>query len=281
MGLVRAQAGAVLSRRLSPADVAVLLTRHGLAPRKAAGQNFVGDPNTVAAIIKDAGLEPTDTVLEIGPGLGSLTLGLSDAVAKVVAVEIDHGLVRALVDVLSEVDNVQVHQADAMQADLGALSGGPYRCVANLPYNVATPLVLRALEDPMAVDAYVMVQKEVGQRWAAKPGDALYAGVSVKLQLLADVRMGRNISRHVFTPMPRVDSVMVRLVKHGDLDPWVRSVIDAAFARRRRTLRNTLQAVADVDRVEATLASLDMTNTTRPEELTPQRFVDLAEALRV
>jgi 16S rRNA (adenine1518-N6/adenine1519-N6)-dimethyltransferase len=281
MALVRAQAGAVLSRRLSPADVAVLLTRHGLAPRKAAGQNFVGDPNTVAAIIKDAGLEPTDTVLEIGPGLGSLTLGLSDAVAKVVAVEIDHGLVRALVDVLSEVDNVQVHQADAMQADLGALSGGPYRCVANLPYNVATPLVLRALEDPMAVDAYVMVQKEVGQRWAAKPGDALYAGVSVKLQLLADVRMGRNISRHVFTPMPRVDSVMVRLVKHGDLDPWVRSVIDAAFARRRRTLRNTLQAVADVDRVEATLASLDMTNTTRPEELTPQRFVALAEALRV
>ncbi|MFT5563819.1 MAG: 16S rRNA (adenine1518-N6/adenine1519-N6)-dimethyltransferase [Myxococcota bacterium] len=281
MGLVRAQAGTVLSRRLSPADVAVLLTRHGLAPRKAAGQNFVGDPNTVAAIIKDAGLEPTDTVLEIGPGLGSLTLGLSDAVAKVVAVEIDHGLVRALADVLSEVDNVQVHQADAMQADLGALSGGPYRCVANLPYNVATPLVLRALEDPMAVDAYVMVQKEVGQRWAAKPGDALYAGVSVKLQLLADVRMGRSISRHVFTPMPRVDSVMVRLVKHGDLDPWVRSVIDAAFARRRRTLRNTLQAVADVDRVEATLASLDMTNTTRPEELTPQRFVALAEALRV
>ncbi len=260
--------------------MAVLLERHGLAPRKAAGQNFVGDPNTVAAIVKDALLEPGDTVLEIGPGLGSLTLALSDVAARVVAIEIDAGLVRALEEVLEGTENVTVHHADAMQADLGALAGGPYRCVANLPYNVATPLVLRALEDPLAVDAFVMVQKEVGQRWAAKPGDPLYAGVSVKLQLLADVKMGRNISRHVFTPVPRVDSVMVRLVKHGELDPWVRKVVDAAFARRRRTLRNTLQAVADVAAVESALASEGLTVTTRPEELPPAGFVALAEALR-
>lgn len=259
--------------------MAALLEQHGLAPRKAAGQNFVGDPNTVAAIVADAGIEPTDTVVEIGPGLGSLTLALADAAERVVAVEIDAGLVRALEDVLAEVPNVTVHHGDAMQADLGALAGGPFRCVANLPYNIATPLLLHTLEDERAVDAYVMVQKEVGVRWAAGPGHPLYAGVSVKLQLLADVAVGRSISRHVFTPVPRVDSVMVRCVRRGALDPWVRRVVDAAFARRRRTLRNTLQAVAPVEVVEAALAALSMTTTARPEQLSPEGFVELAAAL--
>ena len=273
------EAGAVLTRRLSPADVAALLDEHGLAPRKAAGQNFVGDPNTVEAIVADVAVEPDDVVLEIGPGLGSLTLPLADAAARVVAVEIDAGLVRALGDVLADRDDVVVHHADALEVDLGELTGGPFRCIANLPYNIATPLLLHVLEDPLARDAYVMVQKEVGRRWVASPGDPLYAGVSVKVQLLADVAVGRSISRHVFTPVPRVDSVMVHAVRTGELDPWVRAVVDAAFARRRRTLRNTLQAVADVDRVEEALAACGLTETARPEELPPAAFVELAAAL--
>jgi 16S rRNA (adenine1518-N6/adenine1519-N6)-dimethyltransferase len=167
-----------------------------------------------------------------------------------------------------------------MEVDLGALAGGPFRCVANLPYNLATPLVLHVLEDDHAVDAYVMVQKEVGRRWAARPGDALYAGVSVKCQLLAEVDVARDISRHVFTPQPRVDSVMVHLRRRGPLDPWVREVVDAAFAQRRKTLRNTLQAVAAVEVVEAALEACGLTTTARAEELPPVAFVDLAAALR-
>lgn len=278
MAELREQAGPVLTR-LSPADIADLLQRHGLAPRKQAGQNFVGDPNTVEAIVADAGIAPTDTVVEIGPGLGSLTLPLADAAGRVVAVEVDSGLVEALAEVVGDRDDVHVHHADALEVDLGALAGGPFRCVANLPYNLATPLVLHVLEDPRAIDAYVMVQKEVGRRWAASPGDSLYAGVSVKLQLLADVEMGRNISRQVFTPVPRVDSVMVHLRRRAALDPWVRTVVDAAFAQRRKTLRNTLQAVADVRVVEAALDLLGLSHTARAEELEPQRFVELAEAL--
>lgn len=279
MAALRRRAGPALSRRLSPADIADLLQRHGLAPRKQAGQNFVGDPNTVEAIVADVGIGPADTVLEIGPGLGSLTLPLADAAARVVAVEIDRGLVAALAEVVGDRDDVEVLHADAMELDLGTVAGGPFRCVANLPYNLATPLVVRVLEDPRAIDAYVMVQKEVGRRWAARPGDDLYAGVSVKLQLLADVEVGRSISRQVFTPVPRVDSVMVHLVRRGDLDPWVRTVVDAAFAQRRKTLRNTLQAVADVDRVEAALAACGLTTTARAEELAPAVFVQLAAAL--
>ena len=268
-----------MSRRLSPADVADLLQRHGLAPRKQAGQNFVGDPNTVEAIVADARIGPGDTVLEIGPGLGSLTLPLADAADRVVAVEVDSGLVVALEEVVGGRGDVEVHHADALEVDLGALAGGPFRCVANLPYNLATPLVFHVLEDPRAVDAYVMVQREVGQRWAARPGDDLYAGVSVKLQLLADVEVGRSISRQVFTPVPRVDSVMVHLVRRAALDPWVRAVVDAAFAQRRKTLRNTLQAVADVDRVEAALDAHGIAHTARAEELPPASFEDLAAAL--
>ncbi len=280
MAELRGQAGPALSRRLSPADVADLLQRHGLAPRKQAGQNFVGDPNTVEAIVADVGIGPGDTVVEIGPGLGSLTLALADAAHRVVAVEVDSGLVEALEEVVGQRDDVLVHHADAMEVDLGALAGGPFRCVANLPYNLATPLVFQVLEDPLAVDAYVMVQKEVGQRWAADQGDDLYAGVSVKLQLLAEVEVGRSISRQVFTPVPRVDSVMVHLVRRGPLDPWVRDVVDAAFAQRRKTLRNTLQAVADVARVEAALDDCGLSHTARAEELTPAAFVELAAALR-
>jgi len=275
---LRAQAGAAL-RLLSPADIADLLDRHGLAPRKADGQNFVGDPNTVRGIVADAGLDADDVVVEVGPGLGSLTLALAGAAGRVEAVELDAGLVRALQEVLEGVDNVGVHHADVMDQELGALAGGPFRVVANLPYNLATPIVAHILADPLALDAYVMVQREVGQRWAAAPGDPLYAGVSVRLQLQASVALGRHVSRNVFTPVPRVDSQMVHLRRTGSLDPWVREVVDAAFAQRRKVLRRTLQVVAPTVAVEAALAACGLGATARPEELAPGAFVELAAAL--
>ena len=148
---------------LTPSAVRDLLARHGLAPRKQAGQNFVVDPNTVRRIVASADLGPDDTVIEIGPGLGSLTVALADTVARVVAIEIDAGLVRALQETLAEHDNVEVVHTDALGVPLGSLvDGGPARVVANLPYNVATPLIMHALDDPAVTDLFVFVLLALG-----------------------------------------------------------------------------------------------------------------------
>jgi 16S rRNA (adenine1518-N6/adenine1519-N6)-dimethyltransferase len=251
---------------LTPTEIRRLLREHGLAPRRAAGQNFVIDPNTVRRIVAAAHLAADDVVLEIGPGLGSLTLALAEVAAEVVAVEIDHGLAAALRDVVAAHANVEVVHADALRSDLGAvLRGREARLVANLPYNVATPLVFHALACPQVDDAFVMVQREVGERWAAQPGDRLHAGVSLKLQLLTDVEVALTIPRTVFHPAPNVDSVMVRLTRREDApDPAeygrLARLIDAAFGQRRKTLRNTLAGVAEAEVVAAaaTEAGIDL-----------------------
>jgi len=234
---------------LTPRDVARLLADRDLAPRKSAGQNFVVDPNTVRRIVAAAELDPDDTVVEIGPGLGSLTLGLLDTVRRVVAVEIDAGFVDALAEVLGDHPDVEVVHADAMRVRLGELvDGGPARLVANLPYNLATPLLFHALEDPAITDAFVMVQREVGERWAATVGDRAYAGVSMKLALFAEVKVVMAIPRTVFHPVPNVDSVMVRVRRRDDAPTGAEAAAltalsDAAFSQRRKTLRNTLRTV--------------------------------------
>ena len=271
---------------LTPTDVARLLADHGLAPRRSAGQNFVVDPNTVRRIVASAGLSSDDEVLEIGPGLGSLTLGLAEVVRKVTAVEIDAGFVAALDEVLAGTDNVEVVHADALACDLEQLVGGrPVRVVANLPYNVATPLLFRILATPAVVDAYLMVQREVGERWQARPGHPLYAGVSAKLALLAEVRVELSIPRAVFHPVPNVDSVMARVTRRADApDPVayrrLAGLIDAAFAQRRKTLRNTLRAVADGDRLAAAAATAGIDLGARAETLDVAAIRRLDEALR-
>jgi 16S rRNA (adenine1518-N6/adenine1519-N6)-dimethyltransferase len=276
-------------RTLTPTDVRGLLDRHGLAPRRAAGQNFVVDPNTVRRIVVAAHLAPADVVLEVGPGLGSLTVARADSVARVVAVEIDAGLVAALTEVLDApvggTPNVTVVHADALRCDLAALvGGGPARLVANLPYNVATPIAVRALTDPAFVDAFVMVQREVGERWAAVVGDPAYAAVSAKLALVADVDVVLSVPRAVFHPVPNVDSVMVRLVRHPDApapDDYARiaRVIDAAFATRRKTLRNTLRVLAGPGGIEEVCERAGVDPSARAEEIGPDAFVRLAAAL--
>ena len=271
---------------LTPRDVRRLLDTHGLAPRRSSGQNFVVDPNTVRKIVRDAGVGPDDLVLEIGPGLGSLTIPLAAVARRVVAVEIDAGLVRALGEVLDGVGNVEVVHADAMQIDLGALvDGGPARLVANLPYNVATPLVMQVLAAAGAfTELFVMVQREVGERWTARVGDPLYSAVTVKVGLVADAAVVADVPRSVFHPVPNVDSVTVRITPHPSADedgllPTVLDVVDAAFAQRRKTLRNTLSRVADRDAVDRALARAGIDAGARPETLDTEAFRRLAWAL--
>lgn len=224
------------------------------------------DPNTVRAIVGGARLHPTDHVLEIGPGLGSLTLALAPAVARVTAVELDAGFVAVLADVLDGIDNVEVVHADALAIDVATLAApGSVRVVANLPYNVATPLLFHLLASDAVQDLYVMVQREVGDRWQAAVGDALYAGVSLKLALQAEVAVERTVPRSVFHPVPNVDSVMVRVTRRATAPAAAdyrrqAALIDAAFAQRRKTLRNTLRAVVPLDRlvVAAEAAGIDL-----------------------
>jgi 16S rRNA (adenine1518-N6/adenine1519-N6)-dimethyltransferase len=270
---------------LTPSTARDVLARHGLAMRKRDGQHLLVDPNTVRRIVSTAGLDPDDVVLEVGPGIGSLTLALAPAVRRVVAVEIDAGFVGALAEVLEGLDGVEVIHADALEVDLaGLVDGGPARLVANLPYNVATAVAIEALGTGAFSELFVMVQREVGERWAARPGDATYSGVSAKLGILADVTIVLNIPRSVFLPVPNVDSVMVRLVRRADAPDvagFVRlaAVIEAAFSQRRKTLRNTLRALGTPETIEraATEAGIDLGR--RAEELTPTDFIRLAAAL--
>jgi 16S rRNA (adenine1518-N6/adenine1519-N6)-dimethyltransferase len=270
---------------LTPSAARAILDAHGLAMRKRDGQHLLVDPNTVRRIVDAARLQPDDVVLEVGPGIGSLTLGLAAAVRRVVAVEIDAGFVTALADVLAEVDGVEVLHADALDVDLGALvGGGPARLVANLPYNVATPIVIEALAGGAFTDVFVMVQREVGERWAARPGDRSYSGASAKLGVLADAAIELHIPRAVFLPVPNVDSVMVRLVRRTDAPDAaafqrIAGVVDAAFSQRRKTLRNTLRPLGTSEQVAAAAATSGVDLSGRAEEVGPDAFVRLSDAL--
>ena len=233
-------------------------------------------------IVAAADLRPDDTVLEIGPGLGSLTLGLAAAARRVVAVEIDGGLVRALQETVGHLDDVEVVHADALRSDLGALvDGGPARLVANLPYNVATPLVMHALLDDAIEDLFVMVQREVGERWCAAPGDPLRAAVSVKVDVLATAEVVLRIPRSVFHPVPNVDSVMVRLRRREHAPAAAERerifrVVEAAFAQRRKTLRNTLRALASPEDLAAAAERAGVDLAARAEAVPTEALVTLA-----
>jgi len=242
---------------LSGADIAQLLSAHGLRPNKALGQNFVADPNTVRRIARLSGVGPGSRVLEIGAGLGSLTLALVETGAAVVAVEADRHLVPVLRS-LVEPTGVEVVEGDALTLDLAGLvaarSGGEWDLVANLPYNVATPLVLRTLVEVDAVKRLlVMVQREVGERMAAAVGDPSYGAVSVRVAYFARAEVVGRVPASVFVPRPRVESVLVRLVRRPApaVDPATVSyerldtVVRAGFAQRRKMLRRSLAGVVD------------------------------------
>jgi 16S rRNA (adenine1518-N6/adenine1519-N6)-dimethyltransferase len=272
---------------LGAGEVRRLLAAHGLHPTKRRGQNFVVDPNTVRRIVRDAGVRPGDLVVEVGPGLGSLTLALLEAGARVVAVELDHGLARALGEVLPPGARARVVAADAVHLDYADLLGGaPAAMVANLPYNVATPILMGALAQRVLTGYHVMVQREVGERWVAGVGDPAYGSVSARLALLADARIAGTVSRQAFLPVPNVDSVTVDVRPHGRHDAVLvdraAALVEAGFAQRRKVLRTALAATAGVPpaAAPALLAAAGLPADVRAEQVAPEGWLRLAAALR-
>ncbi len=277
---------------LGPAEVRDLAELLGVAPTKKLGQNFVHDGNTVRRIVQAAKLTPGETVLEVGPGLGSLTLGLLDAGHPVVAVEIDSRLAAQLPTTVAELQpaaELTVVTADAMTVDAAALSAPdgapiiPTALVANLPYNVSVPVLLHLLAAlPSLERVLVMVQAEVGHRIAAAPGSKIYGSPSVKAAWYGDWRVAGTISRQVFWPVPNVDSVIVGMHgRHVPGDDLLRQrtfqLVDAAFGQRRKMLR---QALAEVfGSSAAATAALDAAGvdpTVRGEQLDLEAFLSLA-----
>ena len=268
----------------SGADIARLLAENGLRPSRALGQNFVADANTVRRIARLAAVGPGSSVLEIGAGLGSLTLALAETRARVVAVETDRHLVPVLRSVV-EPAGVEVVEGDATTLDLAALLAergtGPWSLVANLPYNVATPLVLRTLVEVDAVaHLLVMVQREVGERMAAPAGDASYGSVSVRIAYFATAAVVGRVPASVFVPRPRVESVLVRLDRRPApaVDPLLVSyerlavVVRAGFAHRRKMLRRALAGVVEPEAFARAAVRPDA----RAEELDVQEWGRLA-----
>jgi 16S rRNA (adenine1518-N6/adenine1519-N6)-dimethyltransferase len=276
-------------RLLGAAEIRRLAAGLDLAPTKRLGQNFVHDANTVRRIVRIAGVAPGAVALEIGPGLGSLTLGLLEAGAKVLAVEIDGRLARLLPATVAEqgggaaATRLEVLEGDALAVPLPA---GPTVLVANLPYNVAVPVLLRVLaEVPTITSGVVMVQAEVGERLAAPPGSKVYGAPSVKAAWYGDFALAGPVGRGVFWPVPNVDSVLVRFGR-GDSrgnEPLRRSVfrvVDAAFQQRRKTLRQALAGVAGgTAGAEALLRAAGVDPGERGERLGIDAYVALGRLL--
>ncbi|MER7888403.1 16S rRNA (adenine(1518)-N(6)/adenine(1519)-N(6))-dimethyltransferase RsmA [Micromonospora sp. NPDC094482] len=274
---------------LGPAEIRELAARLGVAPTKKLGQNFVHDPNTVRRIVTTAGLTPDDVAVEVGPGLGSLTLALLPVAAHVHAVEIDPVLAGALPETAAQhaapdADRLTVHRADALRITAAQLGDpAPTALVANLPYNVAVPVVLHLLAElPSLRHGLVMVQKEVADRLVAGPGSKVYGIPSVKLAWYARSRAAGKVPPNVFWPVPNVDSGLVAFTRREPPRPEVPrervfSVVDAAFAQRRKTLRAALAGWAGgADRAAAALVAAGVDPGARGESLTVEQFAAIA-----
>ena len=273
---------------LGPQEIRDLAAQLGIRPTKTLGQNFVIDPNTIRRIVAAADITDNETVLEVGPGLGSLTLGLADAARQVVAVEIDPPLARQLPHTIAKfrpdkAQNVHVVLMDALKVT--ELPHTPDALVANLPYNVAVPVLLHLFAQfPSIRRALVMVQDEVADRLAAKPGSKIYGVPSVKASWYAEVFKAGVIGKNVFWPAPKINSGLVgfrmRPQPLADIDrDEVFTVIDAAFAQRRKTLRAALASWAGSGaRAEAILTEAGITPTERGEKLDIHGYIRIAQA---
>jgi 16S rRNA (adenine1518-N6/adenine1519-N6)-dimethyltransferase len=263
--------------------------RHGIRPTKSLGQNFLIDPNLARAIAAEAEVGPGDRVVEVGAGLGSLTVALASTGANVLAVEFDRALIPALTEVVGSAEHVRILHADATKLDWPSALGdvGPWTLCANLPYNVAVPVVMEVLASATAVKRLVvMAQREVGERLAATPGDEHYGAVSVKVAYRARATITRRVPSTVFWPRPSVDSVVVRLDRlaspAADVDAsalW--RVVDGAFAERRKTMRNALRRLdLSAAEADAILSATGVSASARPEELDLATFAAIASAVQ-
>ena len=259
-----------------------LLDKHGAAPKKSLGQNFVIDPNTIRKVVDIAAIAPAQRVLEIGAGCGSLTLGLASVAQHVVAVEIDDRLIELLREVTGTLPNVSLVHDNALDIDLGSFETEVL--VGNLPYNIAALLVLRVLEEaPQITRLTVMTQREVGERLAARPGSKTYGQTSVMVRFYGEASVATRVSRRAFFPEPNVDSVLLRIDRKPEPDvdkARFFEVVREGFSQRRKMLRNTLAASrGGPEAVERALSSSDLPTTARAEELDLDDFVRLTKAL--
>jgi 16S rRNA (adenine1518-N6/adenine1519-N6)-dimethyltransferase len=262
------------------------LKQFGVRPNRELGQNFLVDSNILGVIERAAELGPDDVCLEVGGGLGVLSEYLAQRCAHVHVVEVDRSLEPALRDATDAHPNISLHFADAMALDLTALQPQPTKVVANLPYGIAASVLLRTIEDLPQVTTWVaMVQKEVGERLAAKPGGSAYGIPSVIAQLATDVRVLRGVSRTVFHPVPNVDSVLVVAHRTGPAaPPELRALVQHAFAHRRKALARSLSLAAGAppgirDDARAALEQLGFPADVRAERLSPADFRALDERL--
>ncbi len=250
----------------------------GIRPNRELGQNFLIDSNLLEVISRAAEVGPGDVVLEVGGGLGVLSEHLAERARHVHVVELDRRLEEALRDATDPHPNVTLHLADAVKLDLARLDPAPTKVVANLPYGVAATVILRTLEMLPEVTTWVaMVQKEVGERFAAGPGSAAYGIPSVLAQLAADVKVIRPVSRNVFFPVPNVDSVLVRLLRTGPApEPALRALVQQGFAHRRKALaRSVALKGGDRDALRAALEAIGKPADARAESLSPAEWREL------
>lgn len=274
---------------LGPAEIRELAAELDVTPTKKLGQNFLYDPNTVRRIVAAAELDPDDHVVEVGPGLGSLTLGLIDTAASVTALEIDPRLAGRLPTTVEAFaaefsDRLTVINTDALKASRADFGVEPTALVANLPYNVSVPVLLHLLAElPSISRVLVMVQKEVADRLAAQPGSKIYGVPSVKAAFYGDVSRAGTIGKHVFWPAPNIESGLVRIDVAADAPRELRDTIfplvDAAFAQRRKTLRSTLSGIyGSAAAAEDALRAAGIDPGLRGEKLTVADFIRLGEA---
>ena len=272
---------------IGKSDLKNIMEKHDLKPSKSLGQNFVVDPNTILKIIRAANIEKHQQILEIGPGLGSLTAQLSTT-SKVVAIELDRYLVPALEEVLNhfgERENVEIIHQDAMKIDWKEFFShrqGNWKMVANLPYNIATPLIVTLLENaPEIQSIFVMVQLEVGERFAASPKSKAYGIPSVKAQYWAETKVLGKVSPNVFLPIPKVDSAILQIIRKPS-PPEVNytnfsRLIQTAFQHRRKMIRKSLSTLIPVSNF--TIAEISPQS--RPEELSVADWVKLTNTLEM
>lgn len=281
----------------SPAVIQRLLREYGLRPSKALGQNFLADQNTLRRIVRAAAIRPGDPVLEIGPGLGSLTQALVEAGARVVAVEKDAGLARVLGDLFGDHPGVRIVHGDALKLDLaglvhewmaatnGACEPAGCKVVANLPYYITSPLLMRILESGLPLErAVVMIQKEVAERLTAAPGSKEYGALTVGVALRARVELAGSVPPTVFVPAPTVSSEIVVLTprpeRAGVDEQFFAALVKAAFGQRRKRLRNALKTLGlSVAVIDAALAEAGLDGERRGETLSVEEFAALSQAV--
>jgi len=268
------------------------IQKYGFQFQKRYGQNFLIDGHVIGKILRAADISEEDTVVEIGPGIGTLTQYLAEAAGKVFAVEIDEKLLPILADTLSTYDNVEVIHRDILKCDLAALLGEGRTCkiVANLPYYITTPIIMGLLEGHVPAESItVMVQKEVAERMAADPGSKIYGALSLAVQYYADTYLAANVPPNCFMPRPAVGSAVIRLTRREKPpvevrdEAWMFRLIRASFNERRKTLVNGLRNEPSLgitkEEAEEALAGMGLSPTVRGETLSLEQFAELSDRL--